>query len=234
MKSLNTLAIVEDDVVLREELSYFFASHGYAVQEANCHQGLLDILKFHDIQVVVLDLNLPGKSGYEIATSLKKNLPQLGIVMLTARTTLADRIKGYEMGADIYLPKPTDPMELLAAIRSLIKRLEDAVDKPPAFELSLREHRLASPQTCCRNLTAVEMFLLRVLAVSPQQTLDEGQLLDVLDEKFTERALTRRALENILSRLRKKLMICFDAEIDPIKAVRGFGYQLTWDIKIVD
>lgn len=234
MKQNDTLAIVEDDAVLREELSCFFVGQGYTVHEANSYQGLLDILKFNDIQVVVLDLNLPGKNGYEIATILKNDLPRLGIVMLTARTSLADRIKGYDMGADIYLPKPTNPMELLAAIRSLTKRLHDAQAQKPLYLLSLRWRSMSSAGLDCHDLTPVEVVLIRTLALSPQQTLDIGEMLNVLEDKFNERAMTRRALENILSRLRKKLMTCFESEIDPIKAVRGFGYQLTWSIDIVE
>jgi len=234
LKPHDTLAIVEDDVVLREELRCFFVDQGYEVHEANSYQSLLEILKFHDIQVVVLDLNLPGKNGYEIARLLKSDLPKLGIVMLTARTTLADRIRSYDVGADIYLPKPTNPMELLAAIRSLVKRLQEGLTKAPSFQLSLQWRRLTSPEVSCNDLTAVEVVLLRVLALSPQQTLDIGEMLDVLEDKFTDRTLTRRALENILSRLRRKLMACFETDLDPIKAVRGFGYQLTWNIEIVD
>lgn len=233
MKPTENLAIVEDDVILREELRCFFVSQGYVVYEANSYPGLLDILKFHDLQVVVLDLNLPGKNGYEIAALLKHDLPRLGIVMLTARTALADRIKGYEVGADIYLPKPTNPMELLAAIRSLSKRLSNGVQEAPTYQLSLPGRRLTWAGLRSDDLTAVEVVVLRVLIISPQQTLDIAELLNVLEDKFTDRTLTRRALENIVSRLRKKLMAGFDTEQDPIKAVRGFGYQLTWDIEIV-
>lgn len=234
MNPHNALAIVEDDAVLREELLCFFVSQGYVVYEANSQKGLMDILRMHDIQVVLLDLNLPGKNGYEIAMWLRQDLPRLGIVMMTARTALSDRIKGYEVGADIYLPKPTNPMELLAAIRSLIKRLLDTKGKAQQFQLSIPSRRLSSLDGWCDDLTRIEVVLLKALAISPQQTLDIGEMLNVLEEKFSERIVTRRALENILSRLRKKLTIAFDSDLDPIKAIRGYGYQLTWSIEIVD
>lgn len=234
MNPLKALAIVEDDAVLREELSCFFVNQGYLVHEANSHQGLLDILKLHDIQVVVLDLNLPGKNGYEIASWLKHDLPRLGVVIMTARTSLTDRIKGYEVGADIYLPKPTNPMELLAAVRNLAKRLQDTAPQTQKFQLSMQARRMTSLETCCDDLTGIEVFLLRVLAMSPDKTVDIGEMLNALEEKFIARTITRRALENIFSRLRKKLTTAFDNDLDPIKAVRGFGYQLTWSIEIVD
>ena len=234
MNSNNSLAIVEDDALLREELCCFFLSHGYVVHEANSHAGLIEVLKYSDFQVVILDLNLPGKNGYEIAAELKQNLPQLGIIMLTARTSLTDRIKGYDVGADIYMPKPTDPIELLAAVRSLAKRLQDGVKNSRKHQLCLHSRRLSNVDGCCDELTAVEVLLLRLLALSPLQTLDTGEMLNVLEDKFSERSITRRALENILSRLRKKLMTAFQSDLDPIKAVRGFGYQLTWSIEIVE
>lgn len=233
MNPNNTLAIVEDDTVLREELYLFFANQGFIVHEANSQQSLMDVLRLHDIQVVVLDLNLPGKNGYEIAAWLKQDLPTIGIVMMTARTALNDRIKGYEVGADIYLSKPANPMELLAAIRSLLKRLQSTKEKSLKLQLNVKSMILSSLEMRCDDLTGIEVVLLRALAISPLQTLDIGEILNLLEEKFPERAVTRRALENILSRLRKKLTTTFESDSDPIKAIRGFGYQLTWSIEIV-
>jgi DNA-binding response OmpR family regulator len=232
LKPLEALAIVEDDAVLREELRCFFVGQHYKVYEANNYLGLLEILKLHEIRVIVLDLNLPGINGYEIASRLKQAWPRLGVVMLTARTALADRIKGYEVGADVYLPKPTNPMEVLATIKSLSRRLQNPESSIDSFQLHFQARRLTSATAYCDDLTAVEVVLIRSMVLAPHQTLDIGELMDVLESKFSDHAITRRALENILSRLRKKLMTCFDKDLDPVKAIRGVGYQLTWNIQI--
>lgn len=231
----DALVIVEDDMVLREELKVFFVSHGFVVHEANGESGLFDVLQEHRVQVVVLDLNLPGKNGYAIAERLKQSMPQLGIVMLTARTSLQDRVKGYEVGADLYLPKPTDPMELLAAIRRMIERAAAASSgSDNAWVLKTRYGSLAKADCICRDLTPVESTIVRALALAPMRTLDIGDLLNLLEERFPARVASRRALENILSRLRKKLMTCFEGEPDPVKSIRSTGYQLVWVVEVHD
>jgi len=230
----NTLAIVEDDAVLREELSFFFIAQGFVVYEANSYQSLMEVLKLHDVQLVLLDLNLPGKNGYEISSILKSIWPKLGVVMLSARSALNDRVQGYNSGADIYLTKPTDPIELLATVRSLLKRLTGAAVTDDYLRLNLQSRCLTSSTAICEDLTDIEITVLRSLLINPQRTLDVGEIMYVLGEKFPGRSFTRRALENILSRMRIKLMTRFDRKLDPIKSLRGFGYQLTWDIEIVD
>ena len=120
---LTAIAIVEDDATLRQELAHLFTEHGYYVHEANQYQGLLDILRLHPVRLVLLDLNLPGPDGFEIAETLRQDHPNIGIVMLTARAHTGDRVRGYHSGADIYLTKPADPQEILVAITSIQRRL---------------------------------------------------------------------------------------------------------------
>ena len=230
-----SVAIVEDDVVLREELKVFFTSHGFAIFEANGEDSLMDILQTQAIKVVVLDLNLPGKNGYQIAQSLKTTMPQLGIVMLTARTGLEDRVRGYEVGADLYLPKPTDPMELLAAVKRLCERVsKDWLSAKSRWVLHVRLGQLSRDEQICGDLSALETALLRTMALAPHGIADAGDLLNMVEDNFTGRVASRRALENVLSRLRKKLLSCFEDESDPIKSVRSSGYQLTWLVEVHD
>ena len=119
------IAIVEDDVILREELNQFLQARNFEVLEANSGLALNDILLKEIIDLIILDLNLPGQSGFDIAKAVRSQFPKIGIVMLTARTGLMDRVKSYEHGADIYLPKPTPPLELLGAINSVARRVAE-------------------------------------------------------------------------------------------------------------
>ena len=228
------MAIVEDDTLLREELACFFTGAGLTVHEANGYQTLLDVLQDTSIDVVVLDLNLPGMNGYDIAKRLKVLSPLMGIVMLTARAGKQDKLRGYDVGADIYFAKPVDPDELLAAVKSLAARVRGNANAAQVYTLHVKQLTLVSPSGQSVPLSAVEAIILKSLAFSPEQTLDVCHLQNGLEDKFQDRPFTKRALENLLSRLRKKLLQGFDGELDPIRAIRGLGYQLTWAIEVVE
>lgn len=231
MKIPERIAIVEDDALLREELKCFFVSAGLVAHEANSYHSLLDVLQEDAIDVVVLDLNLPGVNGYEIAERLKAVSPSMGIIMLTARAAKQDKLRGYDAGADIYFAKPVDPDELLAAVRSLASRVRGP-EVGHTFRLNTKQLTLVSGNRQCPSLSSVDAMILKALAFSPEQTLDISGLQNVLEERFPERPFTKRALENLLSRLRKKLLQCFQGEPDPIRAIRGLGYQLTWQMEV--
>jgi len=228
------MAIVEDDTLLREELACFFTGAGLAVHEANGYHTLLDVLQDTSIDVVVLDLNLPGMNGYDIAKRLKVLSPLLGIVMLTARAGKQDKLRGYDVGADIYFAKPVDPDELLAAVKSLAARVRGNANAAQVDTLHVKQLTLVNPSGQSVALSAVEAVILKSLAFSPEQTLDVCNLQNGLEDKFQDRPFTKRALENLLSRLRKKLLQGFEGERDPIRAIRGLGYQLTWAIEVVE
>ena len=234
MKQPERIAIVEDDTLLREELSCFFTTSGLVAHEANSYQTLLDVLQNHAVDVVVLDLNLPGMNGYEIAQQLKRLSPSTGIVMLTARAAKQDKLRGYDAGADIYFAKPVDPDELLAAVRSLAARVRGQIESLHAFKLHMQQLTLSKETGHHSPLSAVEALILKALAFSPEQTLDISGLQNVLEDRFPDRPFTKRALENLLSRLRRKLLGCFEGEADPIRAIRGVGYQLTWTVEVVE
>ena len=233
MKAAERVAIVEDDALLREELACFFLSAGLTVHEANSYHTLLDILQESAIDVVVLDLNLPGVNGYEIAERLKTLSPSIGIVMLTARAAKHDKLRGYDAGADIYFAKPVDPDELLAAVRGLAARVRGK-ETVQTFRLHTKQLNLSNGSRQCDSLSSIEVMILKALAFSPDQTLDISSLQNVLEDRFEERHFTKRALENLLSRLRKKLLQSFEGEPDPIRAIRSLGYQLTWQMEVVE
>lgn len=232
-----SIAIVEDDTILREELGHFLTEHGHTVHEAINGLGLDDLAQETNIDMVILDLNLPGQSGLEIAQRYRQQQPELGIIILSARTAGIDRIQSYEQGADIYIPKPCPPHELLAAIRSLARRIRsnpaaDGWQLDPVRHLLHRIDGSASLQ-----LLAVEMRIVRALARAPQRQLDAQSLCTLLvdgeiDGDLSE-GITKRALENKISRLRKKFAHSSHTEPLLIRSVRGEGYQLCIPVSVL-
>ena len=225
------VAIVEDDAVLREELACFLSQRGFEVHTANSGRGLDDLLPGVAMNVVVLDLNLPGESGFEIAERIRRHARDMGIIMLTARSALLDRVKGYESGADIYLAKPVPEEELCAAIWSLYRRV--AGDMPADSWLLDSEKSLLRPPGGSPDiaLTAKELALLLLFARAAQQTLDSTDLCEMMESHSDGEALSKRALENIVSRLRKKLQPGAKDTPALIRPVWGCGYQLCFSIR---
>lgn len=235
MQNGPAIAIVEDDRFLREELACFFEAHQYQVHEANCMEGLFDILREYTLDLAILDLNLPGQSGFEIARDLRERIPDIGIIMLTARTRVDDRVKGYNVGADIYLTKPTDPRELLAAVTRLSKRNAELMDSQ--WVLDVRQFELIHKQRDLRiELTAVETAILRALALESTGILGLNDLLEQLKAQFPDRANTQRSLENTISRLRKKVadQVGQVQSKSLLRAHRNLGYQLTATVQVTE
>jgi DNA-binding response OmpR family regulator len=234
--SLN-IAIVEDDKILREELGHFLRSYGYVVQEVVSSTGLDDLAQESHIDILILDLNLPGPSGFEIAKRYRAQHPTLGIIVLSARTAGMDRIKSYEDGADIYIPKPCPPDELLAAIRSLARRVKTQ-DSSHHWQLDPIRHVLScNDGSSLIELSSDETALICALGRAPEQQLTADYLCILLGDGINgdtwSDGVTRRALENKISRLRKKFANVVTDETSLIKSVRGEGYQLCIPIVIV-
>jgi DNA-binding response OmpR family regulator len=144
-----------------------------------------------------------------------------------------DRIQSYENGADIYLPKPTPALELLAAVRSLERRLKET-ELPQSWSLDFLRRQLTPPGSIQPiELTAVEVYLLSALATAPNQTLDFESIQELLKIKYDFKELTKRALENLISRLRIKISLSIgDEKVRCIQSVWGAGYQLCLPIVI--
>ena len=125
------VVLVDDEEDLREPVAAFLAEHGLAISEANGGRALDRVLAGRPAQLVVLDVSMPEEDGFSIARRLRAGTKPVGIIMLTARTDLADRIAGLELGADDYMMKPFAPAELLARIRSVLRRVGE---QPPAAQ----------------------------------------------------------------------------------------------------
>lgn len=226
-----SIVVVEDYGILREELVHFLALNNYAVAGVNCSLGLDDWLasQRRPPDMTVLDLNLPGEGGLEVARRLRATYPAMGIVMLTGRKEAADRISGYTSGADVYLTKPVSGEELLAVLHSLQRRL-----RPPpsaAWQLDLQHHGITSPGGAGCELSANECAVLAGMARARDRIADSAELLLLCSGE--EGTLNKGYLGVLLSRLRRKLAaLSPDTAPQLIRAVRNKGYQLLIPIEI--
>lgn len=223
------VVIVDDEEDLRDPVADYLRAEGLHVTTAADGAALDAIMAERPVDVVILDVNMPGEDGFSIARRLRA-AGQIGIVMLTAKRDTVDRIVGIELGADDYLTKPFELRELLARIRGLLRRL-GAASTPTATlgrelrfgrcVLNLDQRKLYEPDGSEVELTAMEFDLLEVFAGRPNRVLSRDQLLGLAhckDEEPFERSIDMRIV-----RLRRKV------EPDPakpksIKTVRGQGY----------
>lgn len=229
----NCLLVVDDDAELRELTAAYLTQQGYSVIAAEDAVGMDRQLVEHDVDLVVLDLMLPGEDGLSIAKRLKAstNLP---IIMVSAQGEDIDRIVGLEIGADDYLAKPFNPRELLARVRAVLRRggleAEPVETNSGVFEfgrcrLDIRSHQF-SKEGAPVPLTSGEFDLLAILVQHPNQVLNRDRILDLLTG--AERSPFDRSIDVRVTRLRGKL------EPDPaqpvfIKTVWGKGYMFCPD-----
>lgn len=222
------VALVEDDRLLREEISSHLLAHGFEVHAVNSATALDDLMARTPVDLYILDLNLPGEGGLSLCRRLRQTLPNAGIAILTARVSLIDRIAGYEMGgADIYLTKPVAPDELVMVLRSLGRRINKNKISHD-WSLNLRDRTLKSPHTESKlRLTNREKILLVALIQAKENTLESGELCDLYTGDDSDDLMSKHALEELVARLRKKLRSALpEGAEQPIKSVWGVGYQL--------
>jgi two-component system, OmpR family, response regulator len=124
VSALLNIVIVEDNDPLREVMVEVLQAQGHHVQGLDCAEALDDSLIRNRIDLLVSDLNLPGADGYSLTRRFRAAHPLAGIIMVTARTDLTDKVTGYQVGADVYLAKPVSPEELVAAVGSVARRLQ--------------------------------------------------------------------------------------------------------------
>lgn len=221
------ILIVDDDPGLRDLLTRYLREQGFAANAVADAAEMDTYLGTHPVDLIVLDLMLPGEDGLSVARRMRGRTP---IVMLSARGEDVDRIVGLEVGADDYLAKPFNPRELLARIRAVLRRGTNAnsiVGRPVRqvsefgpYQLDPAAHRLTRDGEEI-SLTSGEFALLQVFAEHPNQVLSRDRLLDLI--KGYERMPYDRSIDIRVTRLRRKV------EPDPqkpryIRTVWGEGY----------
>lgn len=220
--------IVEDHDALRDALAEVLGGAGHRVIAVGSAEAVAELPPAWCSDIAILDLNLPGEDGLSLAIRLRRAQPGIGIVMLTTRASLADKLAGYDSGADLYLPKPVAPAELLAAVAALSRRLAPPVPADaPRLDLQAGVlHTQRGPIA----LRAAEVTLLRALTLAPDHRLESGKLLEVLGKPVDDTG--KRHLAVVFTRLREKLEMR-GLPKPAIRAERGVGYRLTVDLIIV-
>ncbi|VAW22852.1 Two-component transcriptional response regulator, LuxR family [hydrothermal vent metagenome] len=227
------LLVVDDDREIRVLLKQFLSRQGYRISTAADGEEMNKVLSDWQIDLIILDLMLPGKDGLSICRELRKT-SKIPVVMLTVMGEENDRIKGFSGGADDYIAKPFNPHELLARVKAVLRRTnmappasQKAYDQVLCFDtwrLDISERRLTSNSGTMVDLSTAEFDLLAAFAERPQQILSRDQLLD-LARGMVEIPFDRK-IDMQVSRLRHKI------EEDPkhptlIQTVRGGGYVFT-------
>lgn len=220
------IAIVEDNDDLRSLLIQDLSIAGYFVRGAESAEQLDEIFAINNFDILIADVNLPGESGYEIATRLKRLNSHLTVVMLTARTSPEDKVRGYESGADLYLTKPISNPELLAVIGSISRRIS-SYKAAPEIMLNVKNLTLTGIKTV--DLNQQEALITKALSESPSSNLPYYRLLEICNEPIDE--TSKAGLEVRITRLRKKFV---EIGVErSFRALRGNGYQLLVNVHIV-
>ena len=222
------LLVVEDHLALLDVTVDVLAAQGHEVIGISSAEAVAELPVHFAADIAILDLNLPGEDGLQLAQRLRQVQPGIGIIMVTARNTLAHKLSGYEHGADMYLTKPTEPEELCAAVQALAQRLGNHTAPQADFRLETATGRLKTPQGDL-VLRSAEAALLHALALAPTNTLAIWQALEKLNKPFDEQG--KAQLEVLVSRLRSKL-VAQGAPTPPIRALRGQGYRLCMPLQI--
>ena len=231
----HAVIVVEDDPLLRVEVSHHLSNFGFSVQSVNSGSALNDLISTQVVSLYVIDINLPGENGIQISNRLRKSQPEAGIVIMTARTSMTDKIAGYRQGgADFYLTKPVDPTELLLVLQALSTRINSSKQKN-AWQLSLRERSLQAPHEGLKiRLTAKEKILILALIQAPQNTMSSGDLCDLFLDNEGD-CMSKHALEELITRLRRKLRSSGDSAAETVvQSIWGHGYQLCAPVALSD
>lgn len=225
----NRLLIVDDDPGVRRMLVEYLGGHGFEISEADSGRAMREKIAQSVPDLVLLDLGLPGEDGLSLARWLRERY-HCGIVMVTGSAGTVDRIVGLEVGADDYIGKPFEPRELLARIKSVLRRLQPATTARAAAarvrvgrcELDVAARRLIDADGRDVPLTAMEFDLLQAFIEHPNQVLTRDRLLNLTRDRDWEPF--DRSIDIRITRLRRKI------ESDPdsprtIQTVRGAGYM---------
>ncbi|MBT8457180.1 MAG: response regulator transcription factor [Rhodobacteraceae bacterium] len=228
------ILIVDDDRQVTAFLDRFFSKHGYVTATAASAKELYAAVEKDRFDLIVLDLILPDEDGFEAARQIRKT-SETPLIMLTARDEVFDRIVGLEIGADDYVTKPYEPRELLARVRSVLRRYNgrESNAETQSGVLSFADIELDLVKNVARRksdgddleLTSTEFSLLRALADAGGENLTRERILSMIYGNSVQ--ITDRAIDAHVVRLRRKLTGGDGDGSDLIKTIHGVGYKLT-------
>ncbi|MEL7198058.1 MAG: response regulator transcription factor [Pseudomonadota bacterium] len=235
--SSTSILLVDDEATLREPLAEYLTGQGFDVTEMESAAAARTYLIDSAPDIVLLDIMMPGEDGLSFCRHLVET-QQLPVIFLTARTEATDRIIGLELGADDYITKPFEPRELVARIRTVLRRVARGPAKEAQSEdwhylfegwrLDPLKRKLTDPEGVTVPISTAEFRLLRAFLDHSKSILDRDQLLDMVQGRTAH--LFDRAVDNQVSRLRRKI------ETDSrnpqlIQTVRGGGYRFAASVK---
>jgi two-component system OmpR family response regulator len=231
---------VDDDPDIRRVLSEYLSKHDFRISAVASGAAMLKLLETEPIDIVLLDLRLPGEDGMALARRIRET-SKIPIIILSGRTDEADRVMGLELAADDYITKPFSPRELVARIHAVLRRVQS--NEPASkgaeslrayrfcgWELNLNSRSLKAPDGRHVELTNSEFSLLCTFLAAPQRLLSRDQLLD--QSRMHSLEVSDRAIDVTILRLRRKI------EVDPaspklIKTERGRGYLFTEPVTVL-
>lgn len=235
------ILVVDDEAEIRALLRAYLGAQGFRVLEADSAGAARAMLARHGVALALVDLGLPDEDGLSLTRSIRGTL-DLPIIILTGRGDTVDKVVGLELGADDYITKPFDLRELLARIKTVLRRVDkpasspvaNPVDAPPVLrfaglELRLGEHRLLDIAGAEVSLTHGEFKLLAALAQRPQRPMTRDEILDLTHGR--EAGPFDRTVDMQIARLRRKLAGASGDRSELIRSVRGVGYMLTCPVQ---
>jgi DNA-binding response OmpR family regulator len=228
---MDNILIIDDDEQLTELLDEFLSSFNFKIHAKHTPEEGLDYLENNEIDLIVLDIMLPGMDGFQVLRKVREN-SSVPVMMLTARGEVTDRIVGLELGADDYLPKPFEPRELLARIQSILRRslspesMQDIVEFEDLQVDKLKQEVLLEGEVV--HLSTTEYKALLMFVENPGQILDREKLVENL--RGIQWQSYDRSVDVLVSRLRNKLGET-PSRTRFIKTVHGVGYKFIGIVK---
>jgi two-component system, OmpR family, catabolic regulation response regulator CreB len=219
-----TILIVEDEPAIAANVEYALRTDGFRPLCAALGAEALEILRRESVDAVILDVGLPDANGFELCKQIRA-FSQVPIVFVTARSDEVDRIVGLEIGADDYVVKPFSPRELVARVRTILRRAQRTVEAAPSaegwFAVDDARARIAFLGAQL-DLTRFEYVLLKTMLTQPERVFSRGQLMQLTDAPG---ASMERTVDTHIKSLRAKLR-AVNESLDPIQTHRGLGYSV--------
>ena len=229
MLEVRPILMIEDDHAIAENVIYLLEADGFTVIHKDEGNAGLAAFNSTNPQLVLLDVGLPGLSGYELLKAIRKSDPSIPVIMVTAENEEINKIMGFEMGADDYVTKPFSVLELIARVKAVLRRSiqsrETDAEPVQAGPFSLNEeHFIAKYFGEEIQLTSAEFRLLAQLVRYPARVFQRDALIDAIYSG--DHAVTERSVDASIKRIRKKLR-AVRSDIDPIESIYGEGYKLS-------